>query len=1035
MSLMATAPLTKTELGATPNFDLDSISISTLGTSSSSGVPSGYLTLYSALVKFVVDYKKAFDEENANRMAAYLVEVSKKVSEYASRFSKDTKADIDEVLEKKKANLEKAVEKALAEKKNKSEDKSFVEKIETRLEYLKNEVLDLIFKAEKGDVLGKKVEAEREKKKGIVKINKVSLLKSLSTASKKLFGTSEKIIVENFVKTTKLADSVSSTTLLESASLRTKISNSFKDISESFKKSAFSGISEVLKTVVKTTWKSTLWMVRRAVNFVEFTIKTALALKSILKIVGFAAKLVLAPIRVIFSIASKTIGIAWRGVKFLANAVYSIGKGVLSLASSILSTGLNLAKKVLETISKISVLGIVKKALRAFFSTYVGAYVLGYFVGTIWKCILKLAGLSNEEIASGDYTMLGILSNLYEKIRDKISGVYSKLVEKFGKNKEDFVEQVKESEFGKKVSSLVDYVSKPDEEGKTPWRRIMDVLGKFYEYGSGLVFFAQKIIGFLIGNNDLSFRNFSLTNIGVSRWLGGFRWLSKLPALKGGIAGLIAFALSGGFGSALTLFKNESGKAEEGKPWLNVTKKSASLFGYKSGDQEEKDRFSFPTTTLAMKEATLMPLYKKSRTEKDPEKRKALLAKEERARDIYSAFVKEKDNLDNLKSGFLLLAENYEKLNGGDGYDFRKVKLIEDILTVNGKPIVPLEDYFRMFGDKKFDRRAQTFLNAILKARIDYFQESFANFQRSLEDEADTLELFDPFSKRLNIVRTDVLYKEDKKDKYGLPKDLDFNISLTVGDYYNGSFLNRKATMLDQINAILEIEEAKSSFSNAFSSHGSKGGNFSGVSEGIAIQKSARKKIEEAKEKLGQRNLSIEFDDGTGESKARWRHSSIYGIDDFSNFIAEIDKIVENFQKAFLTNLGTEFSKDSKVFETFSDILNKDRQAGIDRLQNDTNRLSSLMKDDSTSVLSIAKDVFNETLQNSINLLKQRRNEVGSEADSFIDSLQNDESAKRAREKAIRDVEEASKGDEQRRNGILEAFRKLIRENRGESNG
>lgn len=519
-----------------------------------------FLSFYKAIIENFKKYQKAFEEKNFNMLSKFDIEISKLIVEYfkknqsSERLNSFLKASTDEAL--------KQLEKIGVNSKNVTEEEA-KEQIAKAIEKHKNDIITKI-KEELGiskglsDKISKTTEKVEDaavagtvaainlflKKQDKVYTQNVSkfandivnkLMHMLRSSGNKALDPTKnakflrKKHREGLSGPEELTDKdfVSVEDIIGRVSIWSKISQSIGN----FNKLNLGGKLKTLFVRVPKTFSKFLgkYLLALSVVIIGAVVHGVKILKStfaILKnVVVFGYKVLTAPLKLAYNIGS-----------FAVKTTISFFKGIFSIS-----------KRIFDGLSKNPISKTIFSAFLGFFSTYPGAYALGWFFGCIWYSLKKKLGIGAKEDS------IDFKATTFDKIKYTIFNYLDKS-EEFLKSLpkyEDVKEEFKKSRLYKILNSAKDFAI-------TVGSKLINFVTNYVVPAVGALF---GLLGMVSGKDLLAgFSIYRKSKVGA---LVGLHMLQKSVGriiFKGGIAGLIAAAVVGGSAFAYYTFENNREK-------------------------------------------------------------------------------------------------------------------------------------------------------------------------------------------------------------------------------------------------------------------------------------------------------------------------------------------------------------------------------------------------------------------------------------------------------------------------------------------
>ena len=754
-------------------------------------IPSGYLTFFQSVVDLLSKCQKAYKDENFGRMRQYVIAVNEAVLGYLKSHGLSSESLTDSFVDEFLKQLE-----------DKFSKKKYVERKAVEEDTIEKEVEDF-----KTRVLGKIAQLTREKKtleKQLKKTSPGADSKSGQSAAAIFSGAKDRLVGDAFtaaVNVTNRALEVREAAFKKNLekfqvqlgknvifNFKNVISKLTTDNLKTFQKNIDrldAGYRKTFITVLNRSRKQAESEINRGVRsflnisgkrILNFTLKTLdislrvfFSIGTVVKIATFWAGKLLSAVGKVLKFA---VGLALLPLKLLSftiKTVYNIASFGVKTVKRFVASTFSLAKSIFMKVSNISIVKFIGKALAAFIMSYPGAYFLGYAMGTIWRMVLKTAGVSNAEITAGTYSIKDdILEPFVENIRNKCDIYENKFKTFFGKSESHgkaFEEKIKKYIEGTRFYKALNSIK--DKNWKETFGNLVDTFHQIQDiftlYLNPILSTLWTFISIFLPEEllDLStVKMFGRARFGAmvgvraaSRALKAGKWLKNLPraaklakgVLKiGGIIGIVAGIATLGAAAVLGTFDND----EEDKDKLKVKSKYRRLYDgeYKTPAEEAK-------TTLGQFFDSIQK--QKGSPEKEENIRKFRVLEQ-----TYLDLLEERGNLADYAETLDRFRTFYDGLeNKGGRLSLIGTEIADKIIYYNGKSVLE-----QPFSDFKTIPMQLAVLSQVLSARFDDVNAKINEINAVAESENES-----------NI--SGVLDKVKDKKLY-LPKFMTANISL-----------------------------------------------------------------------------------------------------------------------------------------------------------------------------------------------------------------------------------------------------------------
>lgn len=681
-----------------------------------------FIGFYNQLVSLIAQCQIAFEKDNYERMTHYVVAVNDAIRKYFSSYELETSnSDLDKIAED-------ALKKAKNVRKNTESFEDFKQDIFDIVsdfrEKILNKVKQLTFSAkpqQKETSASKTVDLKTSLGKPNNKaeeINEISKRKIGYAFSASIDVINSKLKIQEKIYNKAIAGfalNLGSTILSNFNYLISKLTYGnlaefqkkmnmlnkqydkvFDDYAKTFRKRSFSiknTVFKLTKVRLKVNAKTiTNFTLKSLTGFLYLFFGGRFLLKMGFKAIGTIVSKGLSAVRTILGFSWKILSVPLKAVGFLAKTalkIVSFGvKTVKNFVGSVFSTSKKLYKKIVS----INLASIVGTAFTAFFSTYAGAYFLGYTLGRIWRSVLKLAGVSDEDISKGNYTLKdSIIKPFLEKIEEKFLRVKSFFVDYFSSKYDQGNEYYKKAKkkitekFHKtRIYKWFNWIKQQD------WKKTWDdiIIGiitaqiLFTDHiipaVKSIWSLASAFVGNVLEEPKLFARAYTGTKFGVMAALNSWKPVSQIAKVaqfigrSGGITALVAGAITLGVGALLTTFTVE----DEGKN-LKPTSKFQTL--YKDGYQTNASRVEAVLEKFTNKLSEMKPSAAKERF--DGEVKQLEMA--------YVDILTEEANLQDYKTSLLAFADIYKKAeNKGYKTTLIGTDLANSIIYRNGVSVI-----------------------------------------------------------------------------------------------------------------------------------------------------------------------------------------------------------------------------------------------------------------------------------------------------------------------------------------------------------
>ena len=634
--------------------------------SKKTSMPKNFLSFFTNLISFISQYNEAFKEENFNRMGQLIVTINDSIERYFKSDAKDLKPELKKISD----NTTEEVFKYFKDKaKGLLSPEAAAEQIDDTISKFKKELIEkvqaIVFRREASEIAQRSPQNNADYKysyetanAAVNAANKIVETKNLEFETNvQVFSIKlGKLVVSEFSNAVKkLTDSNLRSFRKGLERMNASFSSQFYGIvsstnnaisqAQSRNKSFFSKIFRGMKySAIAVTNTVSLAVTTLAVTYLT----GKFILKRLLRWGGIVLGAMWSVVRFSFKLITKTIGLAFRGVKFVAMGVLKATGFMLKTTKKVIGGVFSLANTIFKKISGFSILGIVKGALKAFLFSYPGAFFLGYVCGKIWKSILKLAGMDDGDIAKGNYSIFkDLISPAISNAKKKIGGFFGDKAASFNDWWEEKKASFKDSDLYKQITNRFAAVFERIKSIGKEWAPIFMRIGNFMQSivwpAIEWIYSALEIfLGPALKTPKRFIRNYGAILHGMK----AIKFLSKHVKLRGGFAALLAGAVIAGSGIVLGTGIGETEKNDDDNPIkLPISKRFASLYGYDGGTAEDETFFEQYRPQIEIDYEYLHELRDKVRRERDPQQRARLQRQYNEVEKIYRTLMRRRDDL------------------------------------------------------------------------------------------------------------------------------------------------------------------------------------------------------------------------------------------------------------------------------------------------------------------------------------------------------------------------------------------------------
>ena len=836
--------------------DIDGLPVNAINEDSlkfQSSIPPNFLELYTNIVSFINEYQKAFLKENFNRMSRVVITMNDSITDY---FKNDVSFKKDYLSELGKSITSK-IKKQFKERKNESVD-ALKESVLEEIQEYKKKIIAAIkskvisYSSDNGSSKSKTAESNRSSSiaNATNTANEAATIRETSIKdSKAISGIATIDFINNVLKERekeynnqakdfgqRIAQSMMRQ-YNEIISKATKdnidqVKKSIEQINARFSEYFYSlgkqtnATTESLQRNNKSVFSKTLNVIRKTIvgtlNSITLAVsKFVFWTRSILKFSFFWIKAALTPVAKIIqfgiNLTLKTLKVAWTGIKFIANSVWTVAKPLVNVTKRVLSSIWSLTKKTYDLVNKGGVFTIFGNMLTVFFKSYAGAYFLGYIFGRIWGTTLRILGISQKDIEDGNYSikddvLMPFLTNVWERITKYIPKVNTLKdtagsIKDFGKK---VIEKIKETKVYKLIDTVYESVKKIAtlDNLKTTVSKIYDF---FKDYVWPIIKYAAILMYGLFKGISKDPETFFRGRYGAIQGLKYISFFARHARLRGGLAGLLASGLVIGtsimLGAGSNVVDNEVSKKEKNPITMGINKKYASVFGYygtaeEDGDEANKnsiiDKFKDIHTLVGNRYKVYGKLNKFAKESKDSNVKENY----QKIVDIFDDMTSRRNEafsqlhaIEDLITHFEDESES-EQAKDNKNWIAADYDLTHQILTWNGKYVYTPNDVDKNLGGGVFQKLK--FLQLVLGEKLTLLDTGIRNFAKIVEDNnpEEAMEKIGKFDfglkSYLTIDPSSMLHYTEEKASDG---------TIRAGDFTNATLSFTRSTSIEDYNA------------------------------------------------------------------------------------------------------------------------------------------------------------------------------------------------------------------------------------------
>lgn len=683
-------------------------------------IPREFITFYQSIISFISQYQSAFEEENFNRMAQFVVAVNDAIVKYF-KSSTELKDELNGIAQDTavaaKELLKKKAEKSFSEEELKSQ---VLEIVSSYKEKILSKVKALVVLARNGAEASGSAASSSSKKEAAGLISK-----TVSSANEilKKEEIEYKAEIEKFsirLGTTIIKEFKDSARKLSEYNLRTfekgvnRLSTAYANHFYNIVNTANASISKSqgkLKAGLSKIGKVLKYSAITMVNTVSLTIAgftyAYLGGKLFVKTLWFWGGKVLAPVKYLLGLGLKltrgAITLAFKAVKIAVAGVYAAGKFLIKTSARVLNKIQVIAGKIWKAVFGFSFWGFVKGTFSAFVFSYPGAYFLGYVSGKIWGGILRLAGLSADDIKNGNYHIKDdVLMPFFEMVRGKILGVFgegsafSKWEDGLKNGAKNVLEELKKTKIWQQISKLKENV-----DFKKMRDKIVEFVGKtkelYDDYISPVVSVAASLLSVFTAGMIESPKTFFRARTGAMFGLvEKSAFFAKHVKLRGGIAGLLASAITIGVGMLLGMSggNKKKGNLRKNKDAdspisMDIEKQNQGIFG--QGEEDLTGEYEGYKPRIVQLHDILKKFSDKAHSTEDESERELARSKYEQIKSTVSSLLSERSSMSGIMESIDKLLEKYKEENQivGNPNDLKwkasDYAFTDDVLSYNGE--------------------------------------------------------------------------------------------------------------------------------------------------------------------------------------------------------------------------------------------------------------------------------------------------------------------------------------------------------------
>lgn len=1011
----------------TADIDLPSNPIKSIESAAiSEGLPKNFLSFYQNIISFIAQYQKAFEEENFERMKHYAIATSEAIAKYFKGASSEIKEELNGIA------LDTAqVAKNFIQKKR---EKSFSEdEIQDKILEIVSNYKEKILKRIKSLTVSSKTKPKQEKGKADLKepvLNEVNdlLKKQEESYTKEINKFSIELgstILSKFKEIVwKLNDNNLKRFQDNLKKLNVEYDTQFyqivskMNVTMAHRNTALTILGKALKT-------SAITLINTTTHALGVILGTFFGLKAIAGILGFWGGKIIGVVRGILNFGYKLISGALKllikSVKLIVGTAYKIISFGVKTVVKTMDTIFSLSARLFKKVMGFSFLSLLKNSFMAFLTSYAGAYLIGYAFGRLWRMVLKVAGIDDADIASGNYSVVDdVIFPLLHRAESKIKSSYDLINSYFKDGKDtaqtkvnELMDSIKRTKFwhtaenlGNRALSFVQSIT-----GNIDLR---DIWQKIETFTEDYVWPTIKAVTYFLGifgeGMIDSPTTFLRARTGAIIGLSKIAYFAKHIKIRGGIAGLLASAIAIGAGAILGTGKKETEDSDDKDYPLKhlVSKEFASLYGLDTEIGIKEEYLPF----IEQKRKYLGGLFSAIDSANSPEERKIISDKYNKIRPILISLLNERSEV----SGLNAQLEEIGKMARAEdnNVNLSDYPIVKDILYKNGKWIYPKEQFRKI---RPLSEQL-TFLRTILDGRYKNIQEQLARFEQLSNDKDFDGILSEDFHIKdaikfsgyeLNSPKNETLIFENGElskpssfkfstrleyisPELNSPEAVDMPLSLKRLAAYADAGMNTPAfqqlpdVMQLKSNYNTNVDNAKK-LKNAQTKEAELKKEIARLDsrlKGKYWSSSTRKKEEAEKEKLIQqlgdvvkeieelKNIkSISYTDSLQKITAKF----IEQVDEKGRildlylpvFLTNLNKLVASFQESFIEKLSSKetFKNAPRFINTFSIGLTNKRIALLNEIQSNPSKINEY-KNPADNPNSIAYSIFERALDNAI---------------------------------------------------------------------
>ena len=720
-----------------------------------SEVPKNFLTFYQNIISLISQYESAFEEENFNRMSSFVIAINNAIIKYFKSSNNALKDELNGIAEDTANAAKEYLEKKQAKSFDTEEAKDSVLKtIADYKEKILRKIQELTAK-KKTQIGAQGGVAEQQKKPDDTPLkNAVSdtiasanqLLKeqdnNFKSEVQKFSISLGRLVLSNFTATfNKLNDENLKRMRKNIDSLNSAYSSAFYSVVNSSVKA--NNKHTVLGIMGVALKGSAIAIINTATTTLGELLRAGFALKSAYRIVRFWGGKIFSPIVHAFNIAKKVIVGA-------VNALWGVGQFVVGIAYNVVAFGVktvfktfnaiySLSSLVFKKLLGVSIIGLFKKAFVGFIMSYPGAYFLGYLFGRIWGSILRIGGVSPEDIQNGNYSVSDLfLKPWLEAIKTKFIAINKTIDKYLTPDANSIAESVKEivtsSKLWKDISDLYETVNNI---ASSSWEEIKDTflsIASFVrDYVEPVASFVWDVVSLFVEGVVAEPLIAKRTYMGALHGLKQFRFFVKHVKTRGGLAAVIAGTFAAGAAAILGQTdknaKDLQNEKEKEYFKLGISKRYAKYWGYtfQEGETIPEEQEGDKRRYMTISERT-RPFLEKLLQKADESRNPADRRKYNEIQAIYIDLINEQLSLMDAKDELDGFVEFYDKhKDDGDTLSsLQGTSLANAILQHNGKSIFGFNVFEKTHGLSNQIRLLYT----VLGERLTMVDSKLSNFEK-----------------------------------------------------------------------------------------------------------------------------------------------------------------------------------------------------------------------------------------------------------------------------------------------------------------